>query len=242
MKKTKSMVMGAAILAALTLPMTAMAANKLVVRNAGDTADAAVVTDAGWIGSGTNAPVGPYHLITTGASNTAAGNILQLTTTGATPGVAWAPNFTLMRNNDVSVNAGLPRQGDALGFFNFGSVFSGTRTNRALIYAFAEKNWTSTLDSPAYFQFLLNPGGVTQNREVLTINSNGTMKVNGGIRLWPYTGTTPNPALVPTRPATCDASVAGTMWFTKAATGGTDTLSICAEIGGVFAWKNVTFN
>jgi len=136
----------------------------------------------------------------------------------------------------------LPRINDALGFFNFGSVIGGTRTNRALIYAFAEKNWTSTTDSPAYFQFLLNPGGVTQNREVLKINSTGTMTVNGGVRLWPYTGTAVNAALVPTRPATCNSTVAGTMWFTKAATGGTDTLSICAEVGGVFAWKNVTLN
>ena len=60
MKKTKSMVMGAAVLAALALPMVAGAAGKLVVQdNSTPAVDKFVVTDQGWIGSGLGTGVLP---------------------------------------------------------------------------------------------------------------------------------------------------------------------------------------
>jgi hypothetical protein len=54
------------------------------------------------------------------------------------------------------------------------------------------------------------------------------LEVNGGVRLNTATA----------KPVTCDASVRGTIWFTKAAVGSPDTLEVCAKDAAEnYAWR-----
>lgn len=245
MKKMQSIMTGVAVLAALALPMTAMAANKLVVQD-GSSVDKFVVTDTGWIGSGLGtgvSPAGPLQIKANGTTTQSGGMIVNFTANGANPSVYIAPNFTFTRNNDPTVNGGLPRIGDSIGTYTFGTLINGLNAGKASIMATAETNWTAT-DTPSVMNIFTNPGGLNPatstpnvNRLAAKFSSNGLMTVNGGLRLYPYTGTNNNAAIVPTKP-TCDAATQGTLWFTKVS--GADTLQICADGTGGIAWRNIT--
>lgn len=251
MKKTKSMVMGAAILAALTLPMVAGAANKLVVNGTDGSTPKMVVTDEGSIGIGTSYPISPLHIAAIGTSASAtdmskAAFNFSYTAYGSNPPVYMSPNFSLYRNNESTTNSGRPRVGDALGSFGFGSVLSGSFSTKALIYGKAESTWATDTNTPTYIQILTNPGGGLANREIIRLSSNTerpVATVNGGLRLYPYTGTggaTPlgTGSNTPAKPL-CDSNTQGTLWFTKAA--GADLLEICADgASGGIKWRALT--
>ncbi|ACD95234.1 hypothetical protein [Trichlorobacter lovleyi] len=238
MRKPKTIMTGVAVLATLTLPLVAGAANKLVVNGTDGVTPVMTVTDTGWVGSGTSAPVSPFHAVSSGSVYQAAGLLFQFQNTEVAPRSFVAPNFSLYRNNS---GGALPNANDALGYFNFGSIISGAYANRALIYGKAEKLWTSATDSPSFLQFMTNPGGIAANREVMRLDSKGTATVNGGLRLYPYTGTgggdVGTGTTLPSKPA-CSASTQGTLWFTKSA--GADTLQICADGSTGLAWRNIT--
>ncbi|MDK9718145.1 MAG: hypothetical protein OEL57_09600, partial [Trichlorobacter sp.] len=181
MRSSKSIMTGVAVLAALALPMVAGAANKLVVQD-GSSVDKMVVTDTGWIGTGTNAPISPIHAASSGTTFQSGGLVFEFQNTESSPRSFVAPNFSLYRTNS---GGALPSTNDALGYFNFGSKISGAYVNRAFIYGKAEATWTSTTNSPSFLQFVTNPGGIAANREVLRLDSKGTATVNGGLRLYP---------------------------------------------------------
>ncbi len=166
MKKTKSMVMGAAVLAALALPMVAGAANKLVVRNAGDTADAAVVADTGYIGVGTSVPDASLHIKATGL---------------------FPANVVKVEGNEVNKGAGivaysnrsdaqLSRSGDRLGFIFFGSNTGGTLQHPAGFAANAESDWTAS-SWPTYFAFQTTASGSTTRTEHLRLTGDGRLRL-----------------------------------------------------------------
>lgn len=245
MRKPKTIMTGVAVLATLTLPLVAGAANKLVVNGTDGVTPKMVVTDTGWVGSGTSAPLSPIHVegsstVANSTNSTEAGLTYLFTATGSTPLFYMAPNFSLYRKNDVSTNGGRPRLDDALGYFSFGSTIG---QNKAVIYGTAETAWTSDTDTPAYVKILSNPGSGLGNREILRLSSKVSRPVatvNGGLRLFPYTGTGGGTALgtgsnLPVKP-TCDANTQGTLWFTKAT--GADSLEICADgaLGGI-KWR-----
>lgn len=244
----KRIMMLVSTLALVALAGMAQAATKLAVQdNAVTPVDVFAVTDAGWIGIGGAAvlPTSPIHAITNGTTIASAGLTFQFTANGVNPQYFIAPNFSLYRNNDASLaGGGQPRLDDALGYFNFGTMNGATKANRALFYARSEKAWTAT-DQPAYFQFMTNPGSNLANREILRVSAYTNLAtVNGGLRLYPYTGTGgvavgtgPNP---PAKPA-CDATTQGTLWFTKGVSA-KDTLELCANgdsTGTNFAWRPI---
>ena len=243
MRSSKSIMTGVAVLAALALPMAAGAADtnnaKLVVKDSTGVTDRMVVTDMGRIGIGTSAPAGPIYVVSSGTTIANGGLTYVHTAQGATPATGAAPNFSLYRSNTVDASNGLlPRKDDLLGYFNFGTHNAGVITNRASIYAGAEKAWTST-DQPTYFRFLSSTfdGTSTAVTEKMRITSAGNigvgtgaprqkLEVNGGVRLNTATA----------RPA-CDANARGTFWFTIDGAKQNDSVEICAYKAGVLGWQ-----
>lgn len=174
-----------AVLAALALPMVAGAADKLIVQDGTIKVTSAgnpkvTITDTGYIGLGLASPAAPVHSYSSGNNNTTAAVLFQHTATGATPGAFNAPNLSFYRNNDgTASNGALPRGGDSLGFFNFGSVVSSpTRKNLGMISVNAEGVWNTTIQ-PVYFSFLTTGvvGGVNVLSEKLRISSSGNVGI-----------------------------------------------------------------
>lgn len=239
MKRTMLMLVA---LVTLLFPLSAQAANKLVVRNATDTADAAVVTDAGYIGIGTNAPTSPLHAVTTGAYTKGA-VVLQHRSidTAITPSsYAYnAPNLSFYRNNDPSINSGFPRTGDTLGYFTFGTILNGFGKGVATAKSLAEANFTGT-SMPTAITFMTTPVNTVTPLERLRVNSNGNvgigtgtptqkLEVNGGMKLNTTAG----------KPA-CAVAIRGTIWFTQGAAGVADTLEVCAkDAANAYAWRQL---
>jgi hypothetical protein len=259
-KNNKTALIGTLVLVALSLPIASMAAQKFMVKDSGGTTNKFVITDdgtgisapdSGYLGIGIAAPLGPIHVVSQGTTLASGGFTVQhtdATAAGVTHNIALAPNFSLYRNNDASaVPSTLPLDGDSLGYFSFGSIINSALTNRAIMFAKAEGVWSST-DNPTFYQFMTNPGLGSGNREIIRLSGKTAVAtVNGGLRLFPYTGTgstTPvgtgtNP---PSKP-TCDATTQGTLWFTKNASA-KDLLELCAngDASGVnFAWRSIAF-
>lgn len=246
MKKTKSMVMGAAVLAALMLPMVAGADNKLVVRNAGDTADAAVVTDGGYLGLGTGTPLAPLHIKSAGSNITSAAMKAEFvskaigTASSTNPQPFWGPNFTFLRNNELTSGViTLPRANDNIGTFYYSAngVTNSGGINAATIQIQASSQWTA-INTPTKFTINLNPGGDNVGaRQALTIANTGTATFNGGLRIFPYTG-----SVLPTK-SSCSSSTAGTIWFTKSTGAGVaDKMEVCITLdGSAYSWKSIAF-
>jgi hypothetical protein len=142
-----------------------------------------------------------------------------------------------MRNNDVSVNGGLPRTNDRLGYFGFGSYVGTGFKWPATIQAYAESNATATA-APTYITFG-TPGPTGFNAiERIRLNSAGNfgigtsnptqkLEVSGGIRL--------NTAVA--KPATCDSTTRGVIWVTQGASSVADTLHICLkDANNLYGW------
>jgi len=149
-KKTQSALIGTLVLAALSFPLGAMAANKLIVRNAGDTADAMVVADTGYIGSGTNAPTFAFHAVSTTDVKQAQ---ISLQTTGRT-GAAFGGGLLAYHNNAAGAIA---NNGDRLGYMFFGSYDGATPRNSGGLAARADGVWVSGASYPTAFIFETTP-------------------------------------------------------------------------------------
>lgn len=240
MRSSKSIMTGVAVLATLALPMVAGAAgNKLKVTNDANTVDRMVVYDSGTtgrIGVNTSVPLGGLHLI----------------------GTDYPTNTIRVDGNETSQGGGyigyiirtgsLPLANDRLGFFLFGTQSGGTAYNAAGVNAYAESAWT-TSSTPSFFSFATTKTGTTTRTERMRINSEGNigvnttipkqkLEVNGGIRVYPVaTNANTDTATAATKP-TCDATTRGTIWLTIGAS--TDTLEVCAKVGGTYGFKAVT--
>ena len=226
--KTRSRRMVATVLLAAlaaVVPSGVLAANKLIVQDNSTTpVDKFVVTDTGFVGVGTNAPL---TAVQTKGSTTATVQIMSH--------YSGAENlngggFVAYHNGPIAVNSGMPVTGDKIGYMLFGSYgTTGVARNSAGLVAYAETNWTDT-NYPAYFLFETAPPNSTCRLERMRITSTGNigiggvpapsqkLEVNGGVRL--NTGTA--------QPV-CDATVRGTLWFTKSAAGVADKLEVCAQ-------------
>jgi hypothetical protein len=213
----------------------AMAANKLIVKGTDGTTDKYVVTDAGWIGSGTNAPVGPLHILAAGAASTSQ---MFFVNNGRAGGVSGdAPAINMFRNNDASIQAaGMPRSGDKLGHLAFGSSFGGANKYTGVIQSYAESAWATNV-YPTYLSFATASAANAVERLRITSTGNigiGTstpqskLDVSGGIRI----GSSAAPVA-----GNCTASTRGTLWVQQ---GTSDTLWICVAVGGTPTWKSVT--
>lgn len=162
------MVMGAAILAALALPMVAGAANKLVVNGTDGSTPKMVVTDTGYVGVGTSAPAASVH-VSSPAGMTAVDNVVRVDGSPANGGGGF---MGYSNSSSVTYRA----KDERLGFIFFGSAINGTNYNPVGFFAKAEDVWTST-STPAYFDFLTTPSGTTSRQVRLRITGSGNVGI-----------------------------------------------------------------
>lgn len=230
-----------ALLAAFVaaIPTGASAAPKLIVQdNLNPANDKFTVTDQGWIGVGVTPPLFPVHLIGAGDSGLTAMFFHNKGRVAVQPGDS--PGLNFFRNNDSTVNSGLPRKDDRLGYFAFGSVINSSNKFLNTVQAYAEAAFTIT-SAPTYFTFgTTSPNALTASEKIRitgignvgigTTAPTQKLEVNGGIRL--FTGTT--------KTAVCDASLRGTIWFTQGANNSADLLQVCAkDASNAYDWRNL---
>lgn len=208
-------------------PMGAMAANKLIVRDATGVIDKMVVDDRGFIGSGTSAPVSAINIV--GTTSAASQIVNQFSGTNASGG----GGFIGYHNNAAGA---LPAANDRLGYFYFGALNGASPLNSAGLSAKAEAAWVaSPLSIPSYFAIETTATNTRTEKMRITGAGNvgigtGTptqkLQVVGGIKLDNAT-----------KPA-CVLAVRGTIWYTYLGTGSADTLEVCSkDISGNYAWR-----
>jgi len=213
-------------------PMGAMAANKLIVKDATGVIDKMVVTDGGAIGSGTNAPDAGLHV----KASTYPANTVKIEGSGG--------GGLIVYTDSALPTISSPR----LGYVYFGSrdssVTPAVSRHATGFYAGAGANWTST-STPSFFAFETTAVGSTTRTERMRIDAAGNVGigttapshkleiVNGGIRL-------NNNAVQPVCDNTTAATMRGTIWFVKGTTGVADTIQVCARGAVNYAWKTVT--
>ncbi|SJZ89365.1 hypothetical protein SAMN02745119_01943 [Trichlorobacter thiogenes] len=172
MKKTRSMVMGAAVLAALALPMVAGAANKLVVNGTDGTTPKMVVTDTGYVGVGTSAP-GSSITVTGAVARDAQLYMQQNSPTALALGASGAG--LLLHYNQ---NSGLPPAGTRLGYILFGGMDGATQKNPAGIVGYSEGTWASGGVTGAGFYFATTAADSTSRLERLRIAGDGRIRLS----------------------------------------------------------------
>lgn len=163
---------GVAVLAALALPMTAMAENKLVVQD-GSSVDKFVVTDQGAVGAGTNAPTGQLDVVKQWPNSVGTNNISVFTSYGdasrltvrSALGTQSAPTRTTVNKMLGNVN-----------FRGFdGAAFSTSGV--AAIQGYAEADFTST-SQPTRIAFFTTPSNAIVGSERLRISSDGRLRLS----------------------------------------------------------------
>lgn len=192
---------------------TAMAADKLVVKDSSGSTSIYVVTDTGQVtnlgraGVGTTSPSTGLHV----KGNTYPENCIKAEGNAATQGAGYLGY--IVRPGE------LPVANDRLGFFLFGSMSGANPVHAVGLSAVADYNWSST-STPGYLSFLTTANGQVTRYERLKIRSDGVTEVFGGIRLNKNAGS-------PAKPA-CDSSNRGTMWYTQGTTS-KDSVEICTK-------------
>ncbi len=234
MIKKMAVVLSVALVCA---PMGAMAANKLIIKDATGVNDKLVVDDRGLIGIGNSTPQYPIHIL----ANDPVYGVLVFHMLGRTAALPSDSNgISLFRNNIPSVNGGLPRNADRLGFYAFGtSTAQQSNTGYAWTSGFqsyAEGDYTPT-SMPTYLTIettSVNSNSLSEKVRVTGAGNVGIgtkvptqkLDVNGAIR---FNTTGAQPA--------CDASNLGTFWIIS---GATDVLQLCANVANVPTWRSVT--
>jgi hypothetical protein len=249
-----TLAIAALLVAGALYPLTALAANKLIVNDAGGTVNKFVVTDTGAIGAGTNNPQTAIHVegaATAGVNDpTSQVRIHSTGSAGATSG----GGIVGLHNEPVSGTntLGYPINGDRLGYMLFGTQrANGTNFNGAGLAAFAAADWTSTL-TPSFLTFETADIAAAGRKTRANIGPNGNIAINmeknfatqqlevvGGIKINnQFPG---DPAKNPTKPAcsTADgATTRGPLWYTNNGSAA-DTLEICMYNGSVYSWVTI---
>jgi len=229
MKTVISLLAATAALAVLT--GTALAETRFAVQDAAGTTDKMVVTDTGAIGVGVAVPTAGVHI----KSGTFPGNIFKAEGNEVSAGAGFIAYH-------VKSNGTLPVSGDRLGYMLFGSADSGGNyLHSSGLSAKADGTWTATSIPTA---FILETTGTTGTGRIerMRLSSNGNvgignfsavapsqkLEVDGGLRLSTAT----------VKPATCNAAVRGTIWFTRGGVGVADKLEVCSKDASEnYAWR-----
>lgn len=188
--------------------------------------DKFVVTDEGSVGVNIAVPTYKLQIVGTGDPSSAA---VLVSNPGRATGTLPTDSggFSFMRNNHSTINSGMPRANDRLGYFGFGSYLGTGNKWLSVLSVFAESNATAT-SAPTYMTFATS-GNSTSASERMRLTSAGylgigtttptqRLEVNGGVRL-NTTGAKP----------TCAAAARGVVWFSQGGTGAADTLEVCAK-------------
>jgi hypothetical protein len=234
-KKGMAALFGLALISAAGL---AQAETRFAVQNNAG-ADKFVVTDTGSIGVNIANPTYKLHLV--GEGDTASAAILVSAPGRQTDILGTAASdsggFSFMRNNHSTINLGLPRAGDRLGYFGFGSNIAGANRWLGVFSVFSETA-ASTTSAPTYMTFATASANTFNAAERMRINSVGNvgigttaptqrLEVNGGVRLLTAT---PKPG--------CAIATRGVLWFTQAGAGAADTLEVCGkDANGNYDWR-----
>ena len=225
-KKVMAALVGVALISAAG---AAQAETRFAVQDAAGTADKMVVTDTGNIGIGTS---NPSMAIVVDKAGTTGETSMLFRNRGALPYNQFnSPAFFFMRNNDTSVNSGLPATGDRLGSISFGSLVPSYKYG-ANISSFAQGTWTAT-SFPGYLTFNTTGAANTSPLERMRIDPEGNigvgtnsptqkLEVKGGVRL----NTT---ASAPACDSVNGANNRGTIWYTRGGAGAKDQLKICVK-------------
>lgn len=239
MKKICKVILAAAAIAALAVP--AMAANKLIVKNAGGTADVFTVDDSGVITTSSSifkfdstnkrigvdvaAPAYPLDVVSNWAGPVSTQQMLGATSYND------SARFAVRRaDKDGLGNPKASTVNQQLGNFNFrghdGTNFSSNGV--AAIIANAGETFTPTSQA-ARLAFVSTPTGTVAGVERVRVPESGGFRVMS----------------LATMP-TCDASGAvtssavGTLWFVAGGAGVKDTLYVCAkDAAGAYAWRTL---
>jgi len=215
----------------------AMAAqNKLIVRNAGNTADAFVVDDRGFVGIGTNTPSAAFNLVGSFLSTSQFRSHFVGTNTNGGGGLY------LLHNNGTTAALTLPTVNNRVGAVNFGSVIGTLATPTSIplggaITVRAEAAWSAG-SAPSFITFDTSANAQISPVEKMRLTSTGNLgignaapaaklDVSGGIRL---NSTGAQPA--------CSSTNRGTFWLNVAVN--PNVLQICAEAGGTPIWRTVS--
>lgn len=228
-------------------PMGAMAANKLIVKDAAGTVDKFVVTDTGKLGVNITNPTYGLHIMGTSDVTSTAGILAFPGRTLAAGSLkSDAPTITFIKNNDPSINSGMLQADDRLGFFGFGTRIGTSNQWLASVAAYSAGLQTTTTSAPSYLVFSTAATGSVTAAERLRILSNGNigigtvtanarLEVNGGVRI--------NPIPAGTTAGTCNGAFNGTLWFTKGSTVApvtADKLELCAkDAANNYSWRQI---
>ena len=237
----------ASVIGIMALPIHALAANKLIVKDAAGTTDSFVVTDTGFVGINgftglANAPTRPINLVgpTTSSTQFFAQTIANLNSGGG--------GSVFYHNRGTPGATTLPLAGDRIGYFLFGAYGGAAGTtplNPAGINARADGDWSftdgTTYSLPTYFSFeTTSAANAAPRTEIARFASNGNvgvgttaptqkLDVNGAIRM-SGTGTAP----------TCDATTRGSLWVAQGAAGVGDALQMCGKgTNNLYSWVTV---
>lgn len=243
MKMIVKALLTAASIAALAAP--ALAADKLIVRNAGDTADVFKIQDDGSFVGGkikfdATGSVSPDYKFKFGVGTTNPTDPFTLQHDWTVAGIGTQTIFVASSINDVSRFTvrranGVPgaltatTAGQQLGNFNFrghdGTNFSVNGVGA--ITASGEEAFTPTSQSTR-IAFVSTPVGAIAGVERVRVPGAGGLRIMSA-----------------TQPP-CDASGAatssaiGTIWFTAGAAGVKDSLQVCAkDAAGAYAWRTI---
>jgi hypothetical protein len=235
-KKGMAALVGVALVSAAGL---AQAETRFAVQDSAGLADKFVVTDTGSVGINIANPVYKLHMVGTGEPSTAA---VLISSPGRATGFLPSDSggFSFMRNNVSTVNGGLPRANDRLGYFGFGSFIGTGNKWLSTLQVYAEADATAT-SAPTYLSFATSGATGFNAVERLRITSTGNLgvgttaptqklEVNGGMRLNTATA----------KPASCTSAYRGLIWVTQGGTGVADTLEVCAkDASGNYSWRTL---
>jgi hypothetical protein len=194
------------------MAVQAMAANKLVVKNAGGSADVMVMTDGGKLGVNAPVPLYPVDVATVGAVSSSA---LHFMSTGADSG-GW---LTAVGGNNFFISSGA--------VYDNGQWIQKDASGKSVFFG----------SGAVGFRAFLNQGNAvgvahTSQLQAMLLDYAGNMELAGQLRL--------NVNTTPAAQPACDATKRGYLWFTQSATGVKDALQVCAkDASNAYAWRTL---